>query len=158
MTTKRSDTDFDLCRFAYSDGRYCGNPIAPGYDGLCRSHGEREKFMKRKPVEHNDFIFLEPFKNDPPSEEDVHSGIAAIFRALAADRISTRRAATLGYLGQLLLLKQHATKENREQLQNLTRILVKTLDVTYNKNYRSPVPDVHEAAQQPAVTPKAKAS
>lgn len=137
MTTKRSDTDFDLCQFAYSDGRYCGLPIAPGYNGLCRSHGERVKSRNRPPVEHNEFLFLEPFRNDPPSEDEVHSALAVAFRALAADRISTRRGAALGYLGQLLLTKQGNSKENRDNMNNLSRLLIKALDVSYNPKYGS---------------------
>ena len=134
MTAKRSDTDFDLCQFAFSDGRHCGLPGLREFNGLCRSHGQLEKFRKSQPAEHNEYIYLEPFTSNPPTEDEIHGALSAVFRALAADRISTRRAATFGYLGQLLLLKK-GSKEARENINNLSRIFIKTLDVAYNPKY-----------------------
>lgn len=139
MTTKRSDTTFDLCQFSYSDGRYCGLPAVPGFNGLCRSHGEHEKRRHRPPVEYNEDLtgFIDPFTSDPPAEDEVRTALGRVFRALATNRISTRRAATLGYLGQLLLMKPGTSKENRENLNNLSRLLLKTLDLSYNPKFGS---------------------
>jgi len=157
MTTKRSDTDFDLCQFKYADGRYCANPADSRFHGLCRSHGELEKFSKSPPVETNEFLFLEPFQNDPPSEEEVHSALAVAFRALAANQISTRRAAALGYLGQLMLLRK-SSKADRETQDHLSNTIAKLLDITYNSKYRdTPLPfEFSKSAPSPAPTPPVK--
>jgi hypothetical protein len=136
MTTKRSDTDFDLCQFEYSDGRYCGLPSVREFNGLCRAHGQLKKSRQSAPAENNDYVYLEPFTNDPPSEAEVHSALSVVFRSLAADRISNRRAATLGYLGQLLLMKQ-CSKQDRENLSNLSRAFVKTIEYAYHPKYRT---------------------
>jgi len=137
MTVKRSESPFNLCKFEYSDGRYCGLPVTPGFDGFCRSHGQLQKFQQRPPVEHNEDISgsLPAFATDPPTEEEVRSALAQVFRALGANRISTRRAATFGYLGQLMLTQQGNTRENRENLNNLSRLLAKTLDLSYNPKF-----------------------
>jgi hypothetical protein len=140
MTTKRSDTDFDLCLFKYADGRYCGLPAVREFNGLCRSHGQLKKSRQSPPAENNDYIYLEPFTNNPPSEAEVHSALAAVFRSLAADSISNRRAATLGYLGQLLLMKQ-AIKQDRENLSNLSRAFAKTIEYAYDPKYRAASPN-----------------
>ena len=67
MTTKRSDTDFDLCQFEYSDGRYCGLLSVREFNGFCRAHGQLKKSRQSPPAENNDYDYLEPFTNDPPS-------------------------------------------------------------------------------------------
>jgi hypothetical protein len=147
MTTKRSDTEFDLCKFAYSDGRYCGLPAMREYNGFCRSHGQLEKFHNRPPVEYNEDLtsYIDPFTNDPPNQDEVHSALARVFRALATNRISTRRAATLGYLGQLLLLKKRS-KEDRDNINNLSRMFAKSLDLAYNPKAGTTAP--HSAQAQ----------
>jgi len=101
MTIKRSDNPYDLCQFQYADGRCCGLPTVPSGDGLCRSHASLKRF--RPAVEEEAPLNLTDFASDPPSEEDVHRAVGRIMQALAANRISTRRAATFGYLAQLLL-------------------------------------------------------
>ncbi|HKM67066.1 MAG TPA: hypothetical protein VJX70_07865 [Candidatus Acidoferrum sp.] len=157
MTTKRSDTDFDLCQFAYSDGRYCGLPAVPGLHGYCRAHGKQPS--PRPPVEYNeDISFQVPlFKNDPPTEDEVHSAIAHVFRALTCNRISTRRAATFGYLGQLMLLKK-GSKEARENSNNLARMFLKSVDVAYNPKYGAPGSQAQETNSNPPQPPAAKPS
>jgi len=103
MSTKRADSPYDLCKFEYADGRFCALPAIASLDGYCRSHSARHR---RHPLhEDNEDLSLELplFTSDPPSQEDIHCAISRIFRALAANRISNRRAATFGYLAQILL-------------------------------------------------------
>lgn len=101
MTIKRSSSPFDLCQFKYADGRFCGLPTVPSGDGLCRSHASLKRL--RPAPEEEAAPSLTDFASDPPSQEDVHRAVGRIMQALAANRISTRRAATFGYLAQLLL-------------------------------------------------------
>jgi len=101
MTTKRASSPYDLCQFTYADGRFCGLPTIPSGNGMCRSHASLKRF--HPPVEEELTADLINFTSDPPSQEDVHRAVGRIIQALAANRISTRRAATFGYLAQLLL-------------------------------------------------------
>ncbi len=103
MTTKRSNSPYDLCQFKYADGRFCGLPTDPSGDGFCRSHASLQRFRLRPPVEEEAPLNLTDFTSDPPSQEDLHRAVGRVMQALAANRISTRRAATFGYLAQLLL-------------------------------------------------------
>ena len=101
MTVKRSNSPYDLCNFKYADGRFCGNPTLPSGDGLCRSHASLKRL--RPTVEDELTADLPGFTGDIPSQEEIHRTITRVMQALAANRISTRRAATFGYLAQLLL-------------------------------------------------------
>jgi hypothetical protein len=124
MTTKRSGSPYDLCSFVFADGRGCCMPSIPSLNGYCRSHGTVLK--SRPPAETNEDLLQEIglFNDDPPSEEDVHRAMARVFRALAANRISTRRAATFGYLAQLLLTSR-GKKESRHDSGPLSEMLLK---------------------------------
>src|SRR5271157_3734236 len=105
MTVKRSNSPYDLCNFKYADGRFCGNPTLPSGDGLCRSHASLKRL--RPTVEDELTADLPGFTGDIPSQEEIHRAVGRVMQALAANRISTRRAATFGYLAQLLL-QMHA--------------------------------------------------
>jgi len=116
MTTKRSNSPYDLCQFTYADGRMCGLPTIPSGDGLCRSHASLKRF--RPAPEEDAAPSLTDFASDPPSQEDVQRAVGRIMQALAANRISARRAATFGYLAQLLL-QVHAGLQAEQRLQSL---------------------------------------
>ena len=134
MTTKRSGSPYDLCNFVFADGRGCCMPSVPSLNGYCRSHGTVLK--SRPPAEHNEDLLLEIglFNDDPPSEDDVHRAMSRVFRALAANRISTRRAATFGYLAQIILTSK-GSKQVRQASHDLSNALLKTLDLAYNPKY-----------------------
>jgi len=145
MTTKRAGSPYDLCNFVFADGRGCCMPSIPSLNGYCRSHGT---VLKPRPAEeHNADLLLEMglFENDPPSEDDVHRAMSRVFRALAANRISTRRAATFGYLAQLLLTSK-GSKQARQESNNLSHALLKTLDLAYNPKFSKLNPAFKEAA------------
>ncbi|HET7106360.1 MAG TPA: hypothetical protein VFI38_06100 [Candidatus Acidoferrum sp.] len=149
MTTKRASSPFDLCKFVFASGSGCCMPSIPSLNGYCRSHGDLLK--PRPPVEHNEDLLHEIglFETDPPSEEDVHRAMARVFRALAANRISTRRAATFGYLAQLLLTSR-GSKQARQESSNLSHALLKTLDLAYNPKFGKLNPAFKEAAARAA--------
>jgi hypothetical protein len=145
MTTKRAGSPYDLCKFEFSDGRGCCMPSVPSLNGYCRSHGTVLK--NRPPAEHNEDLLQEIglFNDDPPSEDDVHRAMARVFRALAANRISTRRAATFGYLAQLLLTSR-GSKQARQASHDLSNAFLKTLDLAYNPKYGNLNPAFKDAA------------
>jgi len=147
MTTKRASSPFDLCKHEFSDGRGCCMPAIASLNGFCRSHASVLK--NRAPVEHNEDLLQEIglFNDDPPSEDDVHRAMARVFRALAANRISTRRAATFGYLAQIILTSK-GSKQVRQASHDLSNAFLKTLDLAYNPKYGKLNPAFKEAASR----------
>src|SRR6266849_9802350 len=148
MTTKRAGSPYDLCNFQFDDGRGCCMPSIPSLNGYCRSHGT---VLKPRPAdEHNADLLLEIglFNDDPPSEDDVHRAMSRVFRALAANRISTRRAATFGYLAQIILTSK-GSKQVRQASHDLSNAFLKTLDLAYNPKYGKLNPAFKDAATHP---------
>jgi|ERR1700686_3650838 len=145
MTTKRAGSPFDLCNFVFADGRGCCMPSVPSLNGYCRSHGTVLK--NHPPAEHNEDLLQEIglFSEDPPSEDDVHRAMSRVFRALAANRISTRRAATFGYLAQIILTSK-GSKQVRQASHDLSNAFLKTLDLAYNPKYGKLNPAFKSAA------------
>jgi hypothetical protein len=164
MTTKHAGSPYDLCNFVFADGRGCCMPSVPSLNGYCRSHGTA---LKPRPAEEHNADLLQEiglFKNDPPSEEDVHRAMSRVFRALAANRISTRRAATFGFLAQIILTSK-GSKQVRQASHDLTNAFLKTLDLAYNPKFsklnpafkdpalRSPQDQAQPSAPNPTTQP-----
>ena len=147
MTTKRSNSPFDLCNFVFANGSGCCMPSVPSLNGYCRSHGTVIK--SHPPAEHNEDLLQEIglFNDDPPSEDDVHRAMSRVFRALAANRISTRRAATFGYLAQIILTSK-GSKQVRQASHDLSNAFLKTLDLAYNPKYGKLNPAFKDAASR----------
>jgi hypothetical protein len=125
MTVKRSENPYDLCTFTYADGRICGNPSTPSGDGKCRSHASLRRL---RPIVDDELTAdLPNFTADIPSQEEIHRTITRVIQALAANRISTRRAATFGYLAQLLLTTRPNEKTS-PSLQSSYKFLAKLVD------------------------------
>jgi hypothetical protein len=101
MTIKRSDNPYDLCQFQFANGKCCGMPAHLKYNGLCLNHGTIHKRSNAREDDlYNELAspsgaFLSP--------AEINQALGKLFEALAANRISTRRAATLAYIGHLLL-------------------------------------------------------
>jgi hypothetical protein len=101
MTTKRSDNPYDLCQFQFANGKCCGMPAHPNYDGLCLNHGTiHQRATAREEDLYNELAspsgaFL--------SQAEINQALGKLFEALSANHISTRRAATLAYIAYLLL-------------------------------------------------------
>src|SRR5258707_943677 len=147
MTTKRAGSPFDLCNFVFADGRGCCMPSVPSLNGYCRSHGSLLK--SGAPVEHNEDLLQEIglFPDAPPPEDDVHRAMSRVSRPPPANRISPRRAATFGYLAQLLLTSR-GSKQARQDSNNLSHALLKTLDLAYNPKFGKLNPAFKEAASR----------
>ena len=103
MTTTRQDTPFpNLCQFQFVDGRYCGLPSQSSSGGFCRSHNNLNR--RKPPVEEDLTGIMMSLTSE--SGLDLHTALEKVFLALAGNRISARRAATFGYLAQLILSSQ----------------------------------------------------
>ena len=101
MTTTRAENPFDLCQFQFANGKCCGMPAHPKYNGLCLNHGTiHSRANAREDELYN--LLVSP-AGGILSQEEIHQALGKLFEALAANRISTRRAATLAYIAYLLL-------------------------------------------------------
>ncbi|HEY1468233.1 MAG TPA: hypothetical protein VGF61_04270, partial [Candidatus Acidoferrum sp.] len=79
-------------------------PAHPKYNGLCLNHGT---IHKRTSVREDDlYMELASPTGDFHSAADVNNALGKLFHALAANRVSTKRAATLAYIGYLLMQSQ----------------------------------------------------
>jgi hypothetical protein len=130
MTTKREDTPFpNLCQFSFSDGRQCSMPATVG--NYCRSHAEIYK--KRPPIEGDLSSELSQYFSEKDGSLDVHRALERVFKALSGNRITNRRAATFGYLGQLILLSKPGFDSraslSKTDLYDLTTITCQLLDM-----------------------------
>jgi len=151
MTTRRQDNPFNLCHFEFSDGRQCCMPATNG--DFCRSHAQRESFRRRR-VEEDLSSELSPYFSGPDSSLDVHRALERVFKALGANRITTRRAATFGYLGQLILL----SKPGEESHSLSKRELHKMCDITTTLLRTAYGPDAERPAAPSEPTDRAPAS
>src|SRR6266700_2880199 len=89
MTTKRTATnDSHLCLFSFSDGRQCRMLRHKDHATLCIFHARAERQLIEADKLGREIA-------SPPSGE--------YFAAVAQNRLPTRNAAILAYLGQLLL-------------------------------------------------------
>jgi hypothetical protein len=101
MTVKRADNPYDLCQFQFANGKCCGMPAHPKYNGLCLNHGTIHSRANAR--EDDLYNLLVVPSGGLLTQEEINRALGKLFEALAANRISTRRAATLAYIGHLLL-------------------------------------------------------
>ena len=99
MTTARKHNS--RCEFIFADGRRCRRlRLAPGaaHCGFhARRHAQDEQFARAAA----EIVGAEGALQTP---EGVHKALTNVFCNLARGLISTRSAAVLGYLGQLMLV------------------------------------------------------
>ncbi len=101
MSNQRIDPTYDLCQFQFANGKCCGMPAHPKYNGLCLNHGTIHSCANAR--EDDLYNLLVSPANGLLTQEEINQALTRLFEALAANRISTRRAATLAYIGHLLL-------------------------------------------------------
>ena len=99
---KRSNADNrSLCHFSYADGRRCRMLHHRDHPGLCPFHSREE----RQAIE-SERIGTElaaTLTGHFHTAADINHVLGKVFTALAQDRISVRKAATLAYAAQLML-------------------------------------------------------
>jgi hypothetical protein len=101
MTIKRTDNPYDLCQFQFANGKCCGMPAHPNYDGLCLNHGTIH--MRTAAREDDLYNELASPSGAFLSQAEINQSLGKLYEALAGNRISPRRAATLAYIAYLLL-------------------------------------------------------
>jgi hypothetical protein len=100
MTEPRSHSSA-LCQFPFSDGRRCRMLRHESYSSLCLFHGRADQQL----VESRQLgaEIAATFTGSLPTAADVNHVLGKVLTALAQNRISQRNAATLAYLGALML-------------------------------------------------------
>jgi hypothetical protein len=97
------------CRFTFADGRQCKQPICADEMGLCYYH--QTKYDERK----NKLVAGERISRylniDVLTATDLNSALSALFSATAKGNIKPKTAATLAYLGQIMLQTQALAKQ-----------------------------------------------
>ncbi len=102
MTKKRSTSDHShLCQFHFADGRKCGMLRQDGHSTFCLFHARVERQLLESET-------VGAHISKSPSGEfltavDVNHVLGKLFAAIAEDRLPPRNAATLAFVGQLLL-------------------------------------------------------
>jgi hypothetical protein len=148
MTVKRHDNPYNLCHFEFSDGRQCCMPATNG--NFCRSHHQLHQFRRRAPAEADLSSELTAYFSGPDSSLDVHRALERVFKALSDNRISTRRAATFGYLGQLILLSKPGEESqslSKSELHKMCDVTCRLLQTAFGPDGKRPQPS--EQPQSP---------
>ena len=105
--SRPQDTPFPkLCEFQFADGRHCALPTVSS-SGYCRSHGDALRY--KPPVEEDLYGIMMSVTTE--SGINMTEALEKVWMSLAGNRISTRRAATFGYLAQLILLSRPQAAE-----------------------------------------------
>jgi len=101
MTETRS-TNPKFCQFAFSDNRNCRMLRHKNHASLCLFHSHAEQQL----VESHRLgaEIATSFTGDFLTAADINHVMSKVFTALAQNRIPQRTAATLAYLGQVMLL------------------------------------------------------
>lgn len=90
------------CRFITSDGRHCANPHRDSASGYCLTHerlSQKQAAAQARALA--DELILDFNDFDDPAE--VHLLLTRLFRMVAEDRISLRRAVVLLHIGRTLI-------------------------------------------------------
>jgi len=97
-----------LCQFPFADGRRCRMLRHPGHPSLCIFHARAELQLLE-----SDRLGTElgqTLTRDFMTATDVNHILGKLYTAFAQNRISPRNAATLAYIGQLLLASVNGIK------------------------------------------------
>jgi hypothetical protein len=100
MTATRS-TSSDLCQYTFSDNRQCRMLRMETHPTLCPFHARDEQQILECPKLGTEIATS--LTGDYLTAADLNHVLSKVFTALAQNRISQRTAATLGYLGQVML-------------------------------------------------------
>jgi hypothetical protein len=104
---RKHSPEFPLCRFAFADGRHCALPAHSHRDGLCPPHFAA---LNRQTKPRNPARRLSRLSSNPLSEAEVLQIISDLKGAIASQTISPNKAATMTYIGNVLLSCLRASK------------------------------------------------
>jgi len=139
--TKRPDASYNLCTFKFANGKFCTMPAHPSYEGLCLNHAT----IHRRTFHREDDLVKELASpaGDFITQIDINHVLGKLFEALAANRVSPKRAATLAYIGHLLMQSQHGARREASNWSIESQVLSKLIDIKYPSE---PTPDAASPA------------
>ena len=108
MSNARPADPFNLCSSTFANGRLCGLPAHPKGDGLCLVY--RRSIAAAKPREDDLSRKLASPAGDFITQIDINHVLGKLYQALAANRITLRRASSLAYIAFLISQSQQAAK------------------------------------------------
>jgi hypothetical protein len=129
MSNRRPDASYNLCNFKFANGKFCTMPAHPNHDGLCLNHAT----IHRRTFHREDDLVKELASpaGDFITQIDINHVLGKLFEALAANRVSPRRAATLAYIGHLLLQSQKGAKSEANRWEIDTNIFRRLVEIKY---------------------------
>jgi len=147
MTNKRPDVSYNLCTFKFANGKFCTMPAHPKYEGLCLNHAT----IHRRTYHREDDLVKELASpaGDFITQIDINHVLGKLFEALAANRVSPKRAATLAYIGHLLMRSQSGARREASTWPIESKILSKLVAIKYPSEHSADA-----AAPSPKPSPK----
>lgn len=127
--TKRPDATYNLCTFKFANGKFCTMPAHPKHDGLCLNHAT----IHRRTFHREDDLVKELSSpaGDFITQIDINHVLGKLFEALAANRITPKRAVTLAYIGHLLLRSQSGARREASNWPIESQVLSKLVEIKY---------------------------
>jgi hypothetical protein len=144
MSNARPTDIFNLCQYKFANGRLCGLPAHPKGDGLCFTHFRyvTAEAKPKPPVEADLSADLCSPAGDYITQIDINHVLGKLFDALAANRISNRRATSLAYIACLITQTQKGAKDEARRWEVDLPDFKKLLRLKYPKNHPNhPAPD-----------------
>jgi len=157
MSNKRPDATYNLCNFKFANGKFCTMPAHPNYEGLCLNHAT----IHRRTFHREDDLVKELASpaGDFITQIDINHVLGKLFEALAANRVSPKRAATLAYIGHLLMRSQSGARDEANNWAIESKVLSKLVAIKYpsehSPNAASPAPP-SQTSPSPSPTPSPK--
>jgi hypothetical protein len=143
MSHARPTNPFNLCTQKFANGRLCGLPASPKHGGLCIPHARQQN--AKSPQREDDLSAeLASPAGDFITQIDINHVLGKLFSALAANRVSSRRAGTLAYIGCLLTQTQRGAKTEAARWELDIPTMKKLVQLKYTNSSatssRMPVP------------------
>ncbi|HTZ31857.1 MAG TPA: hypothetical protein VMH31_05340 [Methylomirabilota bacterium] len=164
MSNARPHDFFNLCQFQFANKRLCGLPAHPKGDGYCLTHA-RARYAAEHPPQREDDLSAELRSpaGDFITQIDINTVLGKLFDALAANRLSPRRASSLAYIAFLLLQSQQGAKKEAMRWTVDYPVFEKMLKLKYPKTHPNhpkdrPKPSQKNAAPSTSATPQPPAS
>ncbi len=127
-------------------------PAHPGHNGLCLNHAS----IHRRAFHREDDLLRELASpaGDFITRIDINHVLGKLFEALAANRVSPKRAATLAYIGHLLLQSQKGARFEACNWHSESKILSELIAIKYPDQSPGPAaPSANPAQPNPSAKP-----
>jgi len=106
--TRNAIRESTLCKFPFADGRRCRMLRHPSHPSLCPFHARAE--LQLRESHRLGAELATTISGDFMTATDINHALGKLYTAVAQDRIPARNAATLAYIGQLLLSSDPSVK------------------------------------------------